>query len=111
MTPDNGKGPGTDLALGEKLYKENCVRCHGDEGQGNNAKFYPRIQGQQYKYILRQFREIKAGKRKNANPEMVKQVHDFTEQELIAVCDYASRLEPPADKLAKSADWKNPDFE
>lgn len=110
MTPDNGKGPGTDLALGEKLYKENCVRCHGDNGQGNNAKFYPRIQGQQYKYILRQFREIKAGKRKNANPEMVKQVHDFTEQELLAVCDYASRLKPPADKLAKSADWKNPDF-
>jgi hypothetical protein len=42
---------------------------------------------------------------------MVKQVHEFTEQQLLAVTDYASRIKPPADKMAKSADWKNPDFE
>jgi cytochrome c553 len=111
MTPDNGVGPGTDLALGEKLYKENCVRCHGEKGEGNEEKFYPRIQGQHYEYILRQFREIKGGQRKNANPDMVKQVHGFSEKDLLAVCDYASRIKPPADMMAKSADWKNPDFQ
>jgi hypothetical protein len=42
---------------------------------------------------------------------MIKQVKEFTEEDLIAVCDYASRIKPPADMLAKSADWKNPDFE
>ena len=36
----NGQGPGTDLATGEKLYKRDCVQCHGDQGQGNEEKFY-----------------------------------------------------------------------
>ncbi|MEI6413570.1 MAG: c-type cytochrome [Pseudomonadota bacterium] len=111
MTPDNGVGPGADLALGQQLYKDNCVRCHGETGEGNAEKFYPRIQGQHYEYILRQFREIKGGKRRNANPDMVKQVHEFTEQQLLAVCDYTSRIKPPVALMAKSADWKNPDFD
>ena len=111
MTPDNGVGPGTDLELGAQLYKDNCVRCHGENGEGNEEKFYPKLQGQHYEYILRQFREIKEGKRRNANPDMVKQVHEFTERQLLAVTDYASRIKPPADKLAPSADWKNPDFQ
>jgi cytochrome c553 len=111
MTPDNGVGPGTDLELGKQLYADNCVRCHGDNDQGDAEKFYPKLQGQHYEYILRQFREIKAGDRKNSNPDMVKQVHEFTEQQLLAVTDYASRIKPPADKMAPSADWKNPDFD
>lgn len=54
MDPDNGKGPATaDLAHGAKLYADNCVRCHGDNGEGNEEKYYPRIQGQHYEYLLR----------------------------------------------------------
>lgn len=110
MTPENGVGPGKDIEMGQQLYKDNCVRCHGEQGEGNAEKFYPRLQGQHYEYILRQFREIKAGQRRNANPDMVKQVHEFTEQQLLAVCDFASRIKPPKEMMAPSADWKNPDF-
>lgn len=110
MNPDNGVGPGTDLEHGKKLYEEHCVRCHGANGEGDNEKFYPRIQAQHYNYIVRQFREIKEGKRRNANPDMVKQVQEFSERDLLAVCDYASRIKPPKELMAPLG-WKNPDFQ
>ncbi|MFA7096231.1 MAG: c-type cytochrome [Gammaproteobacteria bacterium] len=110
MNPDNGVGPGTDLEHGKKLYEEHCVRCHGANGEGDNEKFYPRIQAQHYNYIVRQFREIKEGKRRNANPDMVKQVQEFSERDLLAVCDYASRIKPPKE-LTAPLGWKNPDFQ
>lgn len=111
MNPNNGVGPGTDLKKGEKLYKDNCVRCHGEKGEGKADKFYPRIQGQHYKYMLRQFEWIRDGKRRNANPDMVKQIQGFSDADMIAVIDYVSRIKPPKDQLAPSADWKNPDFD
>lgn len=110
MSPENGKGDGKDLELGKKLYADNCTQCHGATGQGDNDKFYPRIEAQHYKYLLRQFNEIKAGKRRNANPDMVKQIHAFTERDTQAVLDYVSRLTPPAEKIAPKG-WKNPDFQ
>ena len=27
--------PGTDLAAGKKIFADNCVTCHGDNGTGN----------------------------------------------------------------------------
>ena len=111
MNPANGVGPGTDLEHGAKLYKENCVRCHGDKGQGDKIKHYPRIQGQHYKYLIRQFEWIRDKKRRNANPDMVKQIAGFSDRDMSAVVDYVSRIKPPKEDLAPSADWINPDFD
>jgi cytochrome c553 len=110
MNPKNGVGEGNDLKHGEKLFKDNCVKCHGEKGEGNAEKFYPRIQAQHYKYMLRQFEWIRDGKRRNANPDMVKQIKGFTDKDMKAVIDYTSRLKPPKKDLASSPDWKNPDF-
>jgi len=110
MNPNNGVGPGTMLDKGKQLYADNCVRCHGDQGQGDDAKYYPRIQGQHYEYLLRQYKWIKEGKRRNANPDMVKQIQNFTDEDTIAVLDYVSRLKAPAEMLG-APDWVNPDFE
>ena len=98
--PNNGVGSGDDLAYGKKLYKENCVKCHCKNGEGNAENFYPRIHGQHYKYMLRQFEWIRDGKRRNANPEMVRQIKNFTERDMKAVLDYASRLKPPKELIA-----------
>jgi cytochrome c553 len=109
MNPEPGLGDGKDLVLGKKLYEENCTRCHGANGEGDNDKFYPRIHGQHYEYLVRQYEWIKAGKRRNANPDMVAQIQKFSDRDTKAVLDYVSRLKPPAALLGAKG-WKNPDF-
>jgi cytochrome c553 len=109
MTPVNGKGPGVDLALGEKLYREYCMNCHGTTGMGNEEDHLPQIAGQHYAYLMRQFEAIRDGRRKNSDPEMVKQIKGFTLREKSAVLDYTSRIEPPVEKVAQFG-WTNPDF-
>jgi len=106
---EGGKGPGEDLELGKQLYADNCARCHGPNGEGDAAKYVPRIQAQHYQYLVRQFEWIRDGKRRNANPEMAAQIQDFDDRQEHAVLDYVSRLEPPKE-LQAPAGWKNPDF-
>lgn len=114
MNPDNGKGmwaEGTpEFEQGKQLFEANCIKCHGERGQGSEEKFFPRIQGQHYEYMLRQFQWIREGKRRNANPDMTKQIKEFSDKEMQLVINYVSRI--PVDKkyLAPSKDWKNPDF-
>ncbi len=109
MTRDNGVGPGTELAYGKRLYEENCVDCHGRNGEGTRKKYMPLIQGQHYNYLVRQFEWIRNGKRRNADSEMVEQIQGFSDHDISAVMDYTSRLKPPAERLAAPG-WRNPDF-
>ncbi len=110
MNPTPGVGTGDDLEHGQKIYKENCVECHGLQGEGDRDKYYPRIHGQHYHYLLRQFRWIRDGKRRNANQVKIGQLERFTNRDLKAVMDYVSRLRPPEKLLAKPG-WTNPDFD
>jgi cytochrome c553 len=109
MNPGNGVGPGDDLAHGERLYETYCVDCHGDYGEGIADRDMPLIQGQHYRYLVRQFEWIRDGKRRNADPEMVEQIQSFTARDIAAVMDYTSRLKPPAERLADPG-YRNPDF-
>jgi cytochrome c553 len=115
MNPANGKGPwekGTpEYDQGKKLYDDNCVRCHGEHGEGDEEKFYPRIEGQHYKYMLRQFEWIRDGKRRNANPDMVEQIKGFSDKDMQMVINYIARYPVDPKDLAPSADWRNPDFD
>ncbi|MDM8567329.1 c-type cytochrome [Candidatus Halobeggiatoa sp. HSG11] len=94
MNPENGLGTGDDLKYGKKLYLKQCASCHGEKGQGDKKNYYPRLQGQHYEYMLRQIRWIKAGKRRNANIRMMRNIEKFSERDLKAVIDYISRLKP-----------------
>lgn len=112
MNPDNGKGPATaDLVKGKKLYHDNCIKCHGDVGEGDEDKFYPRIQGQHYNYMLRQFEWIRDGKRRNANPDMVEQIKSFSDEDMVNVISYVASIPVPKEDKAPSKDWLNPDFD
>ena len=87
------------------------MKCHGDNGEGKPKRFYPKIHGQHYNYMLRQFEWIRDGKRRNANPDMVEQIKNFTDKDMQMVINYVSRAPVPKEDLAPSKDWINPDFD
>ncbi len=109
MTPDNGIGPGIELERGEALYWEYCAECHGEQGEGIAGQHMPRIQGQHYRYLVRQFEWIRDGKRRNGDQDMIDQARKFSQGDIEAVMDYVSRLRPPADIRAPRG-WRNRDF-
>jgi cytochrome c553 len=96
---DHGKYEGADaakqIAAGKALYEKQCVECHGKNGEGNKEKFYPVIAGQHYKYLLRQMTEIRDGHRRNANPDMVKVIKPYTNDQLVAISAYQASLSMP----------------
>ena len=96
---EHGKYEGADAALqiakGKELYEKQCLECHGKNGEGNKEKFYPVIAGQHYKYLLRQMTEIRDGHRRNANPDMVKVIKPYTNDQLVAISAYQSSLVMP----------------
>ena len=96
---DHGKYEGPDaaaqIAKGKELYEKQCKECHGANGEGNKEKFYPVIAGQHYKYLLRQMTEIRDGHRRNANPDMVKVIKPYTNDQLVAISAYQASLTMP----------------
>ena len=96
---DHGKYEGADAAQqivkGKDLYEKQCLECHGKNGEGDKAKFYPVIAGQHYNYLLRQMTEIREGKRRNSNPDMVKIIKPYTDDMLVAISAYQASLKMP----------------
>ena len=96
---DHGRYEGPDaavqLATGKALYEKECQDCHGPNGQGVKEKFYPVIAGQHYKYLLRQMTEIRDGRRRNANPDMVRIIKKYDDKQLVAISAYQSSLVMP----------------
>jgi cytochrome c553 len=90
-----GKDAAEQIAKGKDLYEKQCKECHGANGDGNKEKFYPVIAGQHYKYLLRQMTEIRDGHRRNANPDMVKVIKPYTNDQLVAISAYQSSLVMP----------------
>jgi cytochrome c553 len=122
MPENHGQGSGEALSVGAELYKKDCKSCHGSTGEGSDQKFYPRLNGQHYKYdqkfyprlngqhykydqkfyprlngqhykyLLRQAYDIRDGVRRNANPEMVDAIKPYSDAEVDAVTDFISRM-------------------
>jgi cytochrome c553 len=107
---DHGKYEGPDakeqVAKGHDLYEKECKNCHGVNGQGDREKFYPVIAGQHYKYLLRQMTAIRDGKRRNANPDMVKIIKNYSDSDLVAISAFQSSLSMPGAMCKASAKKK-----
>jgi cytochrome c553 len=91
------------VAEGKALYEKECLECHGKNGEGNKEKFYPVIAGQHYKYLLRQMTEIRNGHRRNANPDMVKIIKKYSDDQLISISAYQASLVMPGNMCKPKA--------
>ncbi len=113
MNPLHSKGPWykheDEYKAGEKIYKTQCIACHGDHGQGNNEKAYPKLHGQHYQYLLRQLQKVKNNMRQ-VDPVMQQIVLQLNDKQIEQVINYISYLPVDKDKLAPSTNWRNPDF-
>jgi cytochrome c553 len=90
----NRKGDGGNLVRGKTLYDNDCASCHGDAGEGDAAKFYPKVASQHYPYLFRESLDIRDLIRRNANPKMVKVLKNYSDEDIGAVSDYMSRMPP-----------------
>ena len=108
MNPQWGKGPWkpdtSEYVQGQQLYEENCLECHGKAGMGDAEQFFPRINGQHQRYVLRQLHAIRDGKRRNANLEMIEESEDLTDEEMRLIANYVSWQQVPKDQLAAGED-------
>ncbi|MEP7314506.1 MAG: c-type cytochrome [Pseudomonadota bacterium] len=86
------KGTGLLAQEGALIYDARCRGCHGPAAQGDDAKVIPRLAGQNYGYLVKQFGDIAAGKRPNVSRQHVDMLKGFEYQEITALSDYLSLI-------------------
>ncbi len=90
-----------DLIRGAELFAAKCSGCHGSQGQGTVQEkvtlgeqgVYPRLAGQNRRYIYRQLISFDEGWRDNA--QMLSMAKSLSQQDRIDIASYIERLSPP----------------
>lgn len=93
----------TEMTLEEKMKLgeaniATCVACHNQDGN-SSVPSYPKLAGQNVKYLLKQLQEIKSGDR--SAPLMTGLLDDFTDQDLEAIATYYSQQKPTIGRAKK----------
>lgn len=101
--------PGDPVAGKAKADEWRCIECHGRDGNGGNndpeAKI-AKLAGQDPLYLIKQFRDFRAGTRKNDYMEMVaKNVEDA---DLVDIAAFFAGQNGPLNTAHTSATDTNP---
>lgn len=94
-------GDGEHLARGARVYFERCERCHGPVGEGEGEGGIPRLAGQHYEYLLRQFYDAPEGRRPNMPAAHRRLMRALVAEDIRGISDYLSRLAP---RLVRESD-------
>jgi len=94
LSTDGGKGNGHLAERGKRIFQQNCAVCHGPKGQGSDDFAYPKLQSQQYTYLLRQLKNVQTGKRQ-VPMAMSAIIKKLKEKDFRAIADHLSRIKPP----------------
>lgn len=98
----------TLVMQGNKNGAVACMACHGANSEGNPGAGYPYLAGLPSSYILNQLKGFRSGTRQN--PIMKPIASALSDQEMVAVAKYLSRLKLPAvarHTLAKGTDGES----
>ena len=81
---------------GAKLFEEKtCTACHGKDGKKTLMPDYPKIAGQNVKYIEKQMADIKSGARANGNSAAMKGVMVIvSDEEIKDLAVFVSKMKP-----------------
>jgi cytochrome c553 len=72
---------------------QGCVTCHGQQGQGTNNEYFPRIAGKPAGYLHNQLRAFRDGSRRYAPMNYL--VAYLTDDYLREIAEYFAQLRPP----------------
>ena len=81
-----------DLEKGKEI-NGTCAACHGDHGQGGKKGEYPRIAGQQVKYIESQLKNFRARTRVNIPMFPYTQERELSDADIKDIAAYLSGIE------------------
>jgi cytochrome c553 len=87
-----GQGNGKRLETGAAQYAQLCRTCHGAAADGDAGRAIPKIAGQHYEYLRRQFYDAVDGRRPNFSPAHIRLLARLDHDDIEAVADYLSRL-------------------
>ena len=87
---------GAAWADGAALYaQKTCLACHGKDAKTPLMPEYPKIAGQNARYLERQMLDIKSGARANGNSAAMQGVMGIvTEADIKELAEYISTLAP-----------------
>ncbi len=86
-----GTGNGADAEPARRLYTTRCSGCHGAAGEGDAQLPAPRLAGQHYAYLLRQFHDALEGRRPELAGSHEMLLQDLDQQTLQGLADLLSR--------------------
>ena len=88
-----GVGLGNALELGRQIYLGRCSSCHGRSAEGDALAIAPRLAGQHYAYLLRQFRDALDGRRPQLAMTHGRLLKDLDRDALQGLADSLSRAD------------------
>lgn len=81
-----------DLEKGKEI-NGTCAACHGDNGQGGKKGEYPRIAGQQGKFLERQLKNFRSRARVNIPMFPYTQERELSDEDIKDVSGYLSAIQ------------------
>lgn len=90
-----GVGSGQFLREGAWTFVLRCAACHGASAAGSEVAAVPRLAGQHYDYLRRQFFDIAEGRRPQLSASHGRLLHELDQADVDGMADYLSRIVTP----------------